>query len=64
MLANTVYELVFGLRGRYHVDTEDAIIEMREIIVEVNRKYDGTEQLAVMKMGEIFQTGTLPVIST
>lgn len=48
--------------GRYHVDSEDQLIEMREIIDEINRKHNGTEKLAEMKTGEIFPTNVAPVI--
>lgn len=49
--------------GRYYVDSEDQILEMREIIEEINRKYSGTEALAQMKTGEIFPTNIAPVIN-
>lgn len=49
--------------GRYYIDTEEDIIEMREIIDEVNRKYHGTETLAKMKTGEIYPTDTVPIIT-
>lgn len=49
--------------GRYHIDTEEDIIGMREIIDEINRKYNGTEALASMKTGEVFPTNMVPVVA-
>lgn len=49
--------------GRYYIDNEDEIIEMREIIQEVNERYKDTLELASMKTGEIFPTETVPIIT-
>lgn len=49
--------------GRYHIETEEDIIEIREIIAEVNRKHGNTEKSAAMKTGEIFPTNIVPVVS-
>jgi len=49
--------------GRYYIDNEDEIIEMREIIQEVNERYKDTVELASMKTGEIFPTETVPIIT-
>ncbi len=48
--------------GRYHVDSEEDIQEMREILQEISRKYADTEKHAEMKTGEIYPTNLAPVI--
>ena len=48
--------------GRYHIDTEEEIAEMREILEEINRKYADSQQHAQMKTGEIFPTNLAPVV--
>ena len=48
--------------GRYHIDTEEEIQEMREILEELNRKYADSPQHAQMKTGEIFPTNLAPVV--
>ena len=48
--------------GRYHIDTEEEIQEMREILEELNRKYADSPQHALMKTGEIFPTNLAPVV--
>lgn len=50
--------------GRYYVADEEEIIEMREIINEVNKRYADSEKLAVMKTGEIFPTDVVPVLTS
>jgi putative SOS response-associated peptidase YedK len=49
--------------GRYTVFTEEEVIEMREIMNEINRRYIGTAELAAMKTGEIFPTDLAPVLT-
>ena len=49
--------------GRYLISTEEEILEMREIIHEINRRYAGKPELDRMKRGEIFPTDTVPVIA-
>lgn len=48
--------------GRYYVDTEEDIQEMREIIQEIVTKYADSPQLADMKTGEIYPTNTVAVV--
>ena len=48
--------------GRYHIETEEDIQEMREILQEISRKYADSEQHASMKTGEIYPTNLAPVI--
>jgi putative SOS response-associated peptidase YedK len=48
--------------GRYYIDDDDTISEMRTILNELSRKYQGTPMAAEMKTGEIFPTNTAPVI--
>ena len=48
--------------GRYSVMTEEDILEMREIMEEINRRYAGDPKLALAKSGEIFPTNTVPVL--
>ncbi len=49
--------------GRYLISMEEEIIEMREIIREINRRYAGRPELSQMKTGEIFPTDMVPVIA-
>jgi putative SOS response-associated peptidase YedK len=49
--------------GRYTVFTEEEIIEMREIMAEINRRYIGTAEIAKMKAGEICPTDFAPVLT-
>lgn len=49
--------------GRYTVFTEEEVIEMREIMNEINRRYIGTAELAAMKAGEVFPTDVAPVLT-
>ena len=49
--------------GRYLISVEEEIIEMREIIHEINRRYAGQPELGQMKSGEIFPTDIVPVIA-
>ena len=48
--------------GRYYVEDEETIIEMREIINEINRKYSDSATAPKMKTGEIFPTDAAPVL--
>lgn len=48
--------------GRYHIDTEEDIQEMREILQEISKKYADSETHASMKTGEVFPTNLAPVI--
>ena len=48
--------------GRYYVDDEDMIIEMREIIVEINRKNNGQADAREVKTGDIYPTYDAPVL--
>lgn len=48
--------------GRYYIDDDDEILEMREIIDEVTERFKDTAKLSAMKTGEIFPTQTVPVI--
>ena len=48
--------------GRYHIETEEEIAEMREILEEINRKYADSQQHAQMKTGEIYPTNLAPVV--
>ncbi len=45
--------------GRYYIEDEDALPELRRIIDEINRKYGGGEES--VKTGEIFPTNIAPV---
>ena len=49
--------------GRYMIDTEEEIFEIREIIREVNEKFANTPELAQMKTGEIFPTNIAPILT-
>jgi putative SOS response-associated peptidase YedK len=48
--------------GRYYIADEEEIIEMREIIKDVNRRYVDRAERAAMKTGEIFPTNVAPVL--
>lgn len=49
--------------GRYYLATDDDKEDMREMIAELNRRYNGKEALAQMAHGEVFPTMTAPVIA-
>ncbi len=49
--------------GRYYIDDEEDIIEMREIIQELNEHFKDTPELAAMKTGEIFPTNIVPILT-
>lgn len=42
---------------------EEEIIEIREIMQEINRRYAGTPEHALIKSGEIFPSNIVPVLS-
>lgn len=48
--------------GRYQVSTEEDIIEIREILEEINKRYKDKPDISAMKTGEIFPTETAPVL--
>ena len=43
--------------GRYSVMTEEDILEMREILEEINRRYAGDPRLAELRTGETVTAG-------
>lgn len=49
--------------GRYYIETEDDIIEIRSIIQEVQDKLYGTPEAVKLKSGEIFPTNVAPIIT-
>lgn len=49
--------------GRYLISTEEEILEMREIMHEINRRYANQPDLAKLKSGEIFPANMVPVIA-
>ncbi len=49
--------------GRYLIAMEEEIMEMREIIQEINRRYANRPELVEMKKGEIFPTNVVPAIA-
>lgn len=48
--------------GRYLISQEEDILEMREILGEINRRYLDTPMQASVKTGEIFPTDFAPVL--
>ena len=48
--------------GRYYVDQEDDLSEMRKILTELNKKFQGQQVLSEMRTGEIFPTHVAPVL--
>lgn len=48
--------------GRYYIDQEDDIAEMRQILDEINRRFYGDEKLQRLRTGEIFPTNVVPVL--
>ena len=60
--------MVYGAReglaicGRYLISTEEEIIEVREIMREINRRYADKPEYARVKHGEIFPTDRVPVL--
>jgi putative SOS response-associated peptidase YedK len=50
--------------GRYAIEFEDEINEFKQIIDEINRRYNNTEVHAQMKTGEIFPSNTVPILAS
>jgi putative SOS response-associated peptidase YedK len=48
--------------GRYYIDQEEYLAEMRQILEEVNRRYQATDALAALRVGEIKPSHTVPVL--
>lgn len=48
--------------GRYYIDQEADLAEIRQIFAELNQRFFGTPALAAAKTGEIFPTNVVPVI--
>lgn len=48
--------------GRYWIDDEEDIQEMREILQEISKKYADTPEHASMQTGEIYPTSYAPVV--
>jgi len=48
--------------GRYYIEDDETIQEMRRIFDEINKKYNNTPQGEAMKTGEIFPTDIAPVL--
>ncbi len=48
--------------GRYYVDQEDDLSEIRKILTELNKKFQGQQILDEMRTGEIFPTHVAPVL--
>ncbi|MEG1525800.1 MAG: SOS response-associated peptidase [Clostridia bacterium] len=49
--------------GRYFIGGDADEAEMRQIIEQLNHRYEGKPELAQMQQGEIFPTAIVPVIS-
>jgi putative SOS response-associated peptidase YedK len=48
--------------GRYYIEQEEDLAEMRQILTEVNRRYQGTEALSAMRTGEIAPSHVVPAL--
>jgi putative SOS response-associated peptidase YedK len=48
--------------GRYYIDQEDSMAEMRQILETVNRRYKGSRSLEIMKTGEVSPSDVVPVV--
>src|SRR5450756_1895017 len=48
--------------GRYYIADEEEIIEMREILEKINKRYADSSERASMKTGEIFPTNVAPIL--
>ena len=48
--------------GRYYIDQEDDLAEMRKILTELNKRFYGQPALSAMKTGEIFPSNVVPVL--
>ncbi len=49
--------------GRYYIEQEEDIAEMRRILEEVNRRFAGTAMASRLKTGEIVPTDVVPAVS-
>lgn len=49
--------------GRYYIESEDDLVEIRAIIQEVQDKLYGKPEAAQLKTGEIFPTNIVPIIT-
>lgn len=49
--------------GRYYIETDDKESRIREIIDEINKKYENEPELTAMKTGEIFPTDVVPAVT-
>lgn len=49
--------------GRYTIETEEEVMQMRMILDELNTIYIGSSELKAMKTGEIFPTNIVPVLA-
>ena len=48
--------------GRYYIDQEEDLAEMRQILEEVNRRFNDTPALAALHAGEIAPSHVVPVL--
>lgn len=48
--------------GRYYIEQEEDIAEMRQILDEINKRFYGDEKLGRLRTGEIFPTNVVPVL--
>lgn len=48
--------------GRYYIADEEEIIEMREILEKINKRYADSSECTSMKTGEIFPTNVAPIL--
>ena len=49
--------------GRYYIDDDDTVEELRAIIMELQRKLDEQNNAETVKTGEVFPTDVVPVIA-
>lgn len=50
--------------GRYYIEIESDLVEIRKILTDLNERFSGQPALARLKTGEIFPTDVVPVIRT
>ncbi len=48
--------------GRYYIDQEEDLAELRKLFAELNERFFGSPALAAARTGEIFPTHVVPVI--
>ncbi len=48
--------------GRYYIEQEEDLAEMRQILTEVNRRYQGTEALSALRTGEVAPSHVVPAL--